>query len=78
MSTITVYQALKEQVSRQDVTNTAQMKAWKEPPVGLEREPQPSLLATNPEQSLIWRDAANTTNREEMVELGRGYVNLVP
>ena len=53
MSAVTVDQALQEQLSRQDVTCTRNLEAQKEPPIRLEGDPQPSLLAAYLDPRLI-------------------------
>jgi len=68
MPTIAVDQALQEELSRQDVTRTREVEAQKEPPVRLEREPQPSLLTPYLDPRLINHEASNTTNREAIIE----------
>jgi len=68
MAAITVHQPLQEKLSRQDVTRPREIEAQKEPSIRLECEPQPSLLASDLDPSLIDEEASNTTNREAIIE----------
>jgi len=69
MPSITVDQALQEQLSRQDVTRPRKMEAKKEPPIRLESQPQPGLLTAYLDPRLINHEASNATNREAIVQM---------
>ena len=69
MPSITVDQALQEQLSRQDVTRPRKIEAQEESAVRLERQPQPSLLAAHLDPRLVNEEASDTTNREAIVQM---------
>jgi hypothetical protein len=77
MPTITVDQALEEELSRQDVTRPRKIEAQEESAVRLEREPQPSLLAAYLDPRLINHEASNATNREAIVQTAE-MLNPIP
>lgn len=77
MPAIAVDQALQEQLSRQDVTRPREIEPEEEPPVGLESQPQPSLLTAYLNPRLINHEASNTTNREAIVQTAE-TLNPIP
>jgi len=69
MTTIPIDQALKEELSSQDITRTAQIEPKKEPPIRLKSQPQPTLLASNPKPSLIHQETSKRPDRKAGVKM---------
>jgi hypothetical protein len=68
MPTVTVDEAFKEQLSRQDVTRPRKVKAQKEPSIRLERKPKASVQIAYLDPRLIYHEASDTPNREAIIE----------